>query len=651
MTSRRTTLCILLPLLVAGVESCGDDSGANDALGSWLAESEAVIRPLGWLGGRAHPATRTVELPDPTDRSSRIVTGGLVLTEVLSGGPLAEAGVQRGDLLVRVGETWLPNKEDPSLDLIELVEAEVSAGTGSFEVGFLRGSSWRTVSLAHAKTPLQLGLPNASTRLAELARSGRERLRAFQQEKYCFSVPGMETDTATCALAGLAFLAGGSRPDDGADAEALASCRDRVLAAIRDETAPLDHWDLSLATIFLAELVGPLDVELPGFTIASSGGAIELPGEGVAFEMGELPEGAQVMTFSSEDELPEGLAELISGMGEGGEGGGVGYTIFTSAGEAPPGVELGGGGHEMPMAMTEGPLWALEQLAGLTGDETLPGRLADLERAVTRLVLLQQESGSWDVTEPPLGYSDATLATNVALLALGVAGRAGAPLDGGVIARALAHVRERTNDGHVFAVDEAGFDRRSEAGRACGAAAALRSLECLPTDEFLRELIEYGGKHGATIPEGRSAVPLHVLSRALVAFQGGLEARAVLFDELGPFLVSLAEPDGSFAPHASDAEEALGIDRLCADPATRTALYSLVAGLQADHLPLLTTRSTNPLLTPMNSEGERSVPPSGVLMGGGDQPDQEEVRRMLEGAGVDLEKLIRDARGEEEEDE
>ena len=377
--NRRTALSILLPLLFAGVESCGDDSSAEVAAGSWLAESEAVIRPLGWLGGRAHAATRTVELPDPADSSSRIVTGGMVLTEVLSGGPLAEAGIQRGDLLVRVGDQWLPNKEDPGLDLIELVEAEVSAETGSFEVGFLRGSDWRTSPLVHSKTPLQVGLPNASMRLTELARSGRERLRAFQQEDGSFSVvPGMETDTATCALAGLAFLAGGSRPDEGEHAEALIACRDRVLATVRDETTPLDHWDLSLAAIFLAELVGPLEVEMPSFTISSSAGAFEAPGEGSVFEMGELPEGAQVLTFSSEDELPEGLAELISGMGEGGEGGEVGYTIFTSTGEAPTGVELGGGGQEVAMEVTEGPLWSLEQLAGLTGDETLPERLADL---------------------------------------------------------------------------------------------------------------------------------------------------------------------------------------------------------------------------------------------------------------------------------
>ena len=38
--------------LVSGLMGCGRDSATAE--NSWLAEAEATVYPLGWLGGRAH---------------------------------------------------------------------------------------------------------------------------------------------------------------------------------------------------------------------------------------------------------------------------------------------------------------------------------------------------------------------------------------------------------------------------------------------------------------------------------------------------------------------------------------------------------------------------------------------------------------------
>ena len=94
---------------------------------------------------------------------------------------------------------------------------------------------------------------------------------------------------------------------------------------------------------------------------------------------------------------------------------------------------------------TDGPLWSLEELTMLAGPAIIE-RLAPLGQSVARLVALQnEETGGWDDIDG-VGYSERTLATNQALLALGLAQRAGAPVDETVIRkgpclRARAHER------------------------------------------------------------------------------------------------------------------------------------------------------------------------------------------------------------------
>ena len=237
---------------------------------TYLDTSITRFHPMGWLGGRAHPATRTVEVPDLTTAGRQRAVGGMVVTEVTSDAPLARAGVMRGDVIVRAGETWLPNKEDPNLDLIRILEAEISGGIASIELGVLRSGKVTTITLEHGLVPLEVGLPTASERLSAMTRAGLDKLAGLQQPDGSFTGSTRNADEVvmTCAVAGLAFVAGGSHPDEGPHAEALALCRNRVETALADESITLGSWPTVWATMFIAELdhedFDPIR-DMPGF--------------------------------------------------------------------------------------------------------------------------------------------------------------------------------------------------------------------------------------------------------------------------------------------------------------------------------------------------------------------------------------------------
>ena len=606
----------------------GEPDGGGDAR-SWLDEESAPVRALGWLGGRAHPATRGVEIPDPGGPSPSVMAGGMVVTEVWPDGVLSVAGVVRGDVIVRVGDDWLPNKEDPGPDLVRAIEAQVSAGTSSIGIGLLRSGKLELVHLLHDQVPLEIGLPGPSERLEGMVRAGLDRLVAFQREDGTFEgVDDGEAGVFVGSLAGLAFLAGGARDGEGEAAGALDRCRERVETAIEDSEHALDPWGAALATMFLAELAGPLELQTMVFTTVSGFETGDEPAMSGDFE---IPEGAVVYELGSDD-LPPELAELLEGL-DLPEGGG-GFQVSMVSGPPPDGMPSGTTaleeetGEAEPMA---GPLWTLEELEALAAED-VASRLASLSTAVARLVALQTETGGWDPDGEEVGFSDSTLATNQALLALGMAERVGVPVDGEVLRRGLAFVRERTNDGHVFYVDAPGFDRRREAGRSSGAAAALLAMNCESTDAFLRELVDYGDQHARTIPQGSAAVPLHVLNAAILRRQQGLGAWAVFLEEFRHVLVMLQEPDGSYAPYPGSTESGLTIDARLTSPAARTALWSLVAGIQSDLVPVLLATARNPLQTPMTGEGDRR--PGGFSASSG-------ASISLEGA--DLEEMIREA--------
>ena len=620
---------------------CGGESAPAHAKTSALYDATSPARALGWLGGRVHPTLQSVEVPVDGSPTSTKQVGGLVVTELLPAGALAAAGITDGDVLVRVAEDWLPNREDPGMDFLRAVEAQVSSGAAAVELGLLRAGKIETVAVAHDQVPIEVGLPGPSERFTILTKRGLDWLVAHQGADGAFAgADDAAASVAASSLAGLAFLGGGAAGADSPYASPLDKCRAHVEAAVDDAASPLDAWGAALATMFLAELAGPLDMKIhsvaSGAEIAGAGGAGTFTMGGLS-NSGGLPEGV-VVYGSDGGDIPAELEELLSSLNLGADS----DVQISFMGAVPAGMEGATPGSFTPMPEGKpatGPLWTMEQLARLA--ETDPTeRLAPVGRAVARLLALQTDAGGWDPEGAARAYSDATLATNQALLALGMAERVGVPVETDALRRALAFVRARTNDGHVFFVDDPGFDRRREAGRANGAALALTALHCAAKDEFLGELLAYGEQHAATIADASAAGPLHVLHTALLRRHQGLGPWAVFFEEFRHPIASLQDPDGSFAPWAGASDSKLAIDALCTSPAVRTALWSLVTALQADRLPVLLATARNPLQTEMTSEAVRhesplaSLPAGAVMMGGAE---------FIDASGVDLQELLRGA--------
>jgi hypothetical protein len=630
----RATAWIGSAVLMTALTGCGKEVGSSAVQNVNTSTTDAYA--LGWMGGRARPVASVVQVPDPDRAGTTIATGGMVIVSTHADSPLTRAGAAPMDVIVRIGESWVPNKEDPALDLYRLIESEVSAGLEHVRLSVLRGGVMNTILVENTREPLEVGGPGGSERLRDAGRAGLDRLAAWEGEE----APGDDRSIGATALAGLAFLAGGPE----AHSTRVDRCAERVQAAMAHRDQPMSAWDAAWATLFLAELAGPLPIEMPTFEMASGGTPVMIGGE--------VPEGVVIgqPTVITSGELPEGF-ELPEGATSGT------MTFTTTEGDTPDldelmesgsvrvmaiGPGMSGAPAAVPTVETEevdGPLWTPEQLEVLTGPDTI-ARLASLTEAVDRLVALQGESGGWDGPVESIGYSDRTLVTNQVLMALGAAERAGVAVDNAVIRRGLAYVRSHTNDGHVFAVEEPGFDRRREAGRSSGAAAALVSLNCIEGDEFYTDLMEYSGEHAKTVAVSTSGVPLHAFNTAVLRRHLGRGPWATWFEEFRHLLVGLQDPDGSFAALPAvdpDAPAAL----FDTDPTSRTALWSLCALMASDHTPILCATAENPLQTGMDSKGARVTGGAAAIPSGSMQLDEAQIMKMLEGA--DLPDSVREA--------
>lgn len=628
-------LRVMVVMIVIGLCGCKRDSGAP-AAADYLDDSITAVQPLGWLGGAAHAATRSVKVPERSTKEPAHVTGGMVLTTVTDGGPLASGGMQRGDVIVRIGERWLPNKEDPGLDLMRAIEAEVSAAVESIDVGVLQHGKYVALAVKNDRKPMELGLPGPSERLGEMARTGLSHLagEVDQLEK----IEDRNDRLATASMAGLALAAGRATATDSPWFAAMSTCREVVSATITDEAAILTPWSTALATMFLAELAGPLDLGGDGnavFMSAAPGGMPKLP-EGFSME-GVPPGGVVTHSFVVEGDgsggLPEGMdmSEMMKG------GGGVMIMGDPSMmpGQPPSATAAT---EDMP----DDPAWTIEELKAIAGPD-VADRLKDLSAAVKRLVALQDDRGAWDADREDMGYSERSIATNQALCALGMAQHAGVPVAGSVLKQALSFVRSTTNEGHVHSVATAGFDRRHEAGRSSGAAAALHALRCDANDEFMSELNKYSDDHAQDLPSASGIAPLHILNTAIAARQRGRDAWAMFFEEFRPVLVAQQQSDGSFAALPGEsAQKKLGVSFLDGAVA-RDALWSLIAALQDDHMPVLLANTPHPLQPTITSDGKLVAGGAGPTMFSGAPMNPEDAKKMLESMGVDMSKLIEEA--------
>lgn len=281
-------------------------------------------------------------------------------------------------------------------------------------------------------------------------------------------------------------------------------------------------------------------------------------------------------------------------------------------------------------------------LGELLGHGPKPGLLPVIPQALAQLIARQGEDGGFAMADDAatLGYSDRTFATNLALLAIGVAERAGVQADAEVVERGCGFLKAQTNDGAVVYSTAEGFDRRLEAGRAAGAAIALRALNCSPADPFFSSLVDYHRPLANDIVEAPRGTPWHFFCSAVLANQAGIGSRLTFHHDQKIRLVAWQRADGTFAAPTSGTPYRFEV--ASDGDALRTALGAIVLLLPDERLPLLLAQTHSPMQP--RRDGDGKVVEEAAGPGPGDAPpgakvmqfgSLEEAREFLESMGVD----------------
>jgi hypothetical protein len=271
MATARWAIPVLLAI-AAAAGACSERTAPLPA--DYIDESITEFTNLGFLGATSHGAAASIKVPDPERTGQFLYPGGVVLREVDSNGPLSTAGLEPGDVVIRVVEDFLPAKEDPTMDFLARLENAFTAGKNEIKLGVLREGEVREVLLSldpEALPPLNPGDLQRSERYALAARNGLQYLKSAQKEDGSFPVsrPGADAGLAVASVAGLAFLAAGGLEEGGEYGENLSRCLAFVEAALDKEEA--GHLGGAFALLFLAEYVHQKKMDLSAMTLMAKG--------------------------------------------------------------------------------------------------------------------------------------------------------------------------------------------------------------------------------------------------------------------------------------------------------------------------------------------------------------------------------------------
>lgn len=243
--------CVVLTLLCG----CEPPNAKTVVKTNFLNTEIEQLHNLGWLGAKVHPLNDVVSITDPDNVDKNLTPGGMVVVELNEDSPLAEAGLKSGDLIVRIVEDWLPIKEDPTTDLIAMIETQITGNKKTIDLGYLRRGKYETTSLTIDKPSIDEGLPLATERGLMASRRGLEQLAAMQLEDGSYANDSGDSDgkIAVTAMAGLAFLS--------ADESAAADFKSNADACLKYVADELDGERISelnplvgaYASMFLAE--------------------------------------------------------------------------------------------------------------------------------------------------------------------------------------------------------------------------------------------------------------------------------------------------------------------------------------------------------------------------------------------------------------
>ncbi len=599
--------------LVLPLAGCGGSSAPVARGAAQASTSESPAIPLGWLGGSARPLTGRLAIE--SDGESR-TPGGLVLAELSPDAPLALAGARVGDILVRVEDAWVPLEEDPTLDAVELVERQVSAGRAPIRLFVWRGNALVELALAPIGPALEVGLPVEVERFRQAAAKASEHLLSMQREDGGFGGTGTD-ELASDALAGLALLASGANSEHASEPAraALHALEERIESLLAAPASEPDALALALAVLFEAERCGPLPEEirrrgtpLQGSSDAKSG-ADGLPAGllDLAHLEASSPEDLQALLES----MGADVQIMTSDSSEAGE-----FTLTEGEEDIPEGFQIPEGAQIM-ISSIEGAVHAEhagEHAVGLASAppvdldaliaELAPERAAALARLaprVERLLACQGEDGSFGAAE--LSAEDRLHTSALALLALGCAQGTGLELEQkDAIARSCAWLNAEMHEGKVAAAVARGADRRIIASDSALVAWAFLAAGCSETDPYLHALLDYSDDKGACLLDAPRSIALGSLATAAVRSARDLMRWQRFYDEFRIALVAWQLPDGSFSiPSRSRGE---GLESFVSEPPAATAIGLLLLSMQEDRLPVLLGRTPNPFAPRIDGKGE-----------------------------------------------
>ncbi|MBU0756076.1 MAG: hypothetical protein KJ645_13115, partial [Planctomycetes bacterium] len=293
---------------------CSEQGKSEDV--DYVDRSITEFTNLGFLGARGHGVTKTIKLEDPDRPGKTIHPGGIVLREIDEGSPLALLGIEAGDVLIRIKEDFLPNKEDSCLDLLKGIESGLSAGRFSLPLGYLhRGAYQKKVLKVNPEEvpPLNPDALQKKPRFRLAVLNALDYLAAHQDEAGCFPTARDTADAriAVVSAAGLAFSGATDLPEGERFNGPLEKCRTYVEKAIEGER--ISHWGAAWATLFLAEQVN----RTQNFALMMAlGKAIPIITQGQQEDGGWLAAGADETVGPNEETLATGLCLQAMGAAE-----------------------------------------------------------------------------------------------------------------------------------------------------------------------------------------------------------------------------------------------------------------------------------------------------------------------------------------------
>lgn len=537
--------------------------------------------PLGFLGAMGRGYAERIALPDPARPDETLAVGGVVLESLEWNSPLVKSGLLTDDVIVRVGEHWMPVKDDATSDLMERVEGANSAGLGRVKLVYLRRGVRSEAELRFEVPSVVAGLPGASARFAHAAKAALAWLAAAQQADGGFdtAVAGASSRVAVTALAGLCFLAS----PDPAHAGPAVRCMEYVGAHVGEG----DHLGAALAALALAEAAHA------SATMLRTSVAIHVNHVVAARELHAYAERSasaqrRLKALWAEYEQPrpwdpksvQALQQRIDDTMRGLEQDATRH-------------------HARSLVLIAEFIKLIDQLKALPRGTLRDGLTRDfqapLRRALEIITKAQDPTGAWPSAPPgtTVAYCDRTFATTACLAALGAAERAGCAVDNAKVQLGLSALEAAINGGYPGYAGDPSFDRRSEAARAAAAVVAVGSLSVRLTEPMPIRLIEYEQRFAKEITRTPTSVYPGLLASALCARRLGLPAWLSFHTESAVPLLALQRLDGSFAP-TRGAPDPREIPFLAAvdGPAWRTAHGALALLLDRDTLPVL--RLTQP---------------------------------------------------------